>query len=226
VFARSDRPLVVLGIDPGLTRCGFAAIQAAPTGNRAKALTLGVMRTPATDPLPQRLAQLRADLTALMAEVEPDVVVVEHVFFQVNVRTAMSVGQASGLALAEAASRGCEVVQYTPNEVKQAITGYGAADKEQVQRMVQSRLGLTTLPKPADAADAAALALCYLAQAPMRRSIAKGSAGLRPVGAAPTAPAAKQLAEAIAAAASSRAHPAGKRATAAQNRLRILQGGN
>jgi crossover junction endodeoxyribonuclease RuvC len=230
VFARSDRPLVVLGIDPGLTRCGFAAIQAASSGNGAKALTLGVMRTPATDPLPQRLAQLRADLTALMADVEPDVVVVEHVFFQVNVRTAMSVGQASGLALAEAASRGCEVVQYTPNEVKQAITGWGAADKEQVQRMVQSRLGLTAPPKPADAADAAALALCYLAQAPMRRSIAtasaKGSAALRPVGAKSTAPAAKQLAEAIAAAASSRAHPSGAKATVAQNRLRILQGGN
>jgi crossover junction endodeoxyribonuclease RuvC len=84
----------------------------------------------------------------------------------------MSVGQASGLALAEAAAAGCEVVQYTPNQVKEAITGWGSADKVQVQRMVQARLGLTAPPRPADAADAAALALCHLAVAPMRRRVA------------------------------------------------------
>ena len=83
-------------------------------------------------------------------------VAVEQVFFQVNVRTAMSVGQASGLALAEAALAGCEVIQYTPNQVKDAVAGWGGADKAQVQKMVQARLGLSTLPKPADAADAAA----------------------------------------------------------------------
>ncbi len=91
-------------------------------------------------------------------------------FFQVNVRTAMSVGQASGLALAEAAIAGCEVVQYTPNQVKDAVAGWGGADKIQVQKMVQVRLGLTSLPKPADAADAAALALCHLAMSPHLRS--------------------------------------------------------
>jgi crossover junction endodeoxyribonuclease RuvC len=107
-------------------------------------------------------------------------VAVEQVFFQTNVRTAMSVGQASGVALAEAASRGCDVVQFTPNQVKDSVAGWGAAPKEQVQRMVQARLGLSAPPRPADAADAAALALCYLAAAPMRRRLAVGGAGVRP----------------------------------------------
>ena len=166
VFARSVAPLVVLGIDPGLTRCGYACLHAEGP-QRVKPVAMGVIRTAPTDPLPTRLAELRGELATLMAELVPDVVVVEHVFFQVNVRTAMSVGQASGLALAEAASRGCVVVQYTPNQVKQIVTGSGSADKAQVQKMVQARLGLTSIPKPPDAADAAALALCHLAMAPL-----------------------------------------------------------
>jgi crossover junction endodeoxyribonuclease RuvC len=163
----------VLGIDPGLTRCGYACLEVdGRRSSKAVAVAMGVIRTAPSDPLPTRLAELRGELAALMSEMQPQVVVVEHVFFQVNVRTAMSVGQASGLALAEAASRGCEVIQYTPNQVKQTITGWGAADKLQVARMVQVRLGLSALPKPADAADAAALALCYLAMAPMTSRIA------------------------------------------------------
>jgi crossover junction endodeoxyribonuclease RuvC len=156
----------VLGIDPGLSRCGYACVESRPGALRAVAL--GVLRTPAHLPLPRRLAELRDELARLLHELEPDVVAVEHVFFQVNVRTAMSVGQASGLALAEAAARGCEVVQYTPNQVKEAVTGWGGAGKEPVQRMVQLRLGLDRPPHPADAADAAALALCHLAVAPLR----------------------------------------------------------
>lgn len=132
---------------------------------------MGVIRTPPSDPLPQRLGALRTEFTDLIAEFEPDVVAVEQVFFQVNVRTAMSVGQASGLALAEAALAGCEVIQYTPNQVKDAVAGWGGAGKEQVQKMVQARLNLTTLPKPADAADAAAIALCHLAMSPIGRQI-------------------------------------------------------
>ena len=135
------------------------------------AVALGVVRTPAADPLPQRLAALRRELAALLAEYRPAAVAVEHVFFQVNVRTAMSVGQASGLALAEAAAAGCDVVQYTPSQVKDAVAGWGGAAKEQVQRMVQARLNLAERPRPPDAADAAALALCYLATAPLRRSV-------------------------------------------------------
>ncbi len=107
-----------------------------------------------------------------MDDFPPEVVAIEQVFFQVNVRTAMSVGQASGLVLAEAASRGIEVAQYTPNQVKLAVAGDGAAGKEQVQLMVQRLLGLTAPPRPADAADAAALGLCHLAFAPVRDRLA------------------------------------------------------
>lgn len=170
MFATPRVPHRVLGIDPGLTRCGYAVIEIAASGE-PRPVSLGVLRTPRTDPLPQRLAALRADLVALLHEFRPAVVAVEQVFFQVNVRTAMSVGQASGLALAEAAAFGCEVAQYTPNQVKSCVAGWGGADKAQVQKMVQVRLGLTAPPRPADAADAAALALCHLSAAPLQRSI-------------------------------------------------------
>jgi crossover junction endodeoxyribonuclease RuvC len=156
----------VLGIDPGLSRCGYGAVRATAKGPQAVAI--GVLRTDPSDPLPIRLAELQRELRALLIELEPDVVSVERVFFQVNVRTAMSVGQASGLAMAEAAGAGCEVAQYSPNEVKLAVTGDGAAGKAQVQTMVQRLLKLSAPPRPADAADAAALALCHLAHAPVR----------------------------------------------------------
>jgi crossover junction endodeoxyribonuclease RuvC len=154
----------VLGIDPGLTRCGYCVVDG--DGRRRRALALGVLTTPPSDPLPQRLADLQRDLRGLLEEFRPQVVAVERVLFQVNVRTAMSVGQASGIAMAEAANAGCEVVQYSPNQVKEAVAGHGAAGKEQVQLMVQTLLGLATAPHPADAADAAALALTHLAMAP------------------------------------------------------------
>ena len=166
----------VLGIDPGLTRCGYAVVDGRGPG-AAQAVTMGVIRTAASEELPYRLAALRADLVALIVEHEPDVVSVERVFFQTNVRTAMSVGQASGLALCEAAAAGCVVAQYTPNEVKNTVAGFGGASKQQVQKMVQARLKLTQLPKPADAADAAALALCHLAHAPMTRRVAAATGG-------------------------------------------------
>jgi crossover junction endodeoxyribonuclease RuvC len=166
----------VLGIDPGLTRCGYAVVDGRGPG-AATAVSLGVIRTPSADELPYRLSALRDELVSLIREFDPHVVAVERVFFQVNVRTAMSVGQASGLALCEAASAGCEVAQYTPNEVKDAVAGYGGADKAQVARMVQARLKLSQPPRPADAADAAALALCHLAVAPMRRRVASSAAG-------------------------------------------------
>jgi crossover junction endodeoxyribonuclease RuvC len=168
----------VLGIDPGLTRCGFAVLDSSGPG-RPTVVSMGVIRTPAETPLPQRLNQLRIELRDLIAEFAPHAVAVEQVFFQVNVRTAMSVGQASGLALAEAAAAGCDVVQYSPNQVKSVVTGWGGAGKEQVQKMVQSRLGLSVTPKPADAADAAALALCHLAMAPTKSRVAAAIAGAR-----------------------------------------------
>ena len=157
--------MFVVGIDPGLSRCGYAVVEARP-GQAHRAVALGVIRTPPADPVPLRLAELQRELRSLLDEYEPAAVAVERVLFQVNVRTAMSVGQASGIAMAEAAGRGCEVVEYSPNEVKQAVTGYGAATKQQVQIMVQTLLRLAKLPEPPDAADAAALALTHLAFVP------------------------------------------------------------
>jgi crossover junction endodeoxyribonuclease RuvC len=162
----------VLGLDPGLSRCGYAVLQSTP-GSPARAVAIGILTTPPSRPVPERLAELQRDLRALFDEHPPAVVAVERVLFQVNVRTAMAVGQASGLAMAEAAGRGCEVVQYSPNEVKQAVTGYGAATKAQVQLMVQTLLGLAAPPSPPDAADAAALALCHLAFEPTLRAVAR-----------------------------------------------------
>lgn len=161
----------MLGIDPGVSRCGYGC--AARDRAAYRAVAAGVITTPADQPLPERLATLSRELRVLITELRPDAVVVERVFFQTNVRTAMSVGQASGLALAAAADAGCEVVQYTANEVKQAVAGYGAASKEQVQRMVQSLLSLPERPRPADVADALALALCHLAVAPRLARIAE-----------------------------------------------------
>jgi crossover junction endodeoxyribonuclease RuvC len=154
----------VLGIDPGVSRCGYGAVRA--DKQRMTAVAAGVITTAADDPLPFRLALLQRELRGLIAELEPDAVVVERVFFQTNARTAMSVGQASGLALAAAAEAGCEVAQYTANEVKMAIVGYGGATKRQVQQMVQAQLGLDESPNPPDVADALALAMCHLTIAP------------------------------------------------------------
>jgi crossover junction endodeoxyribonuclease RuvC len=158
----SDRPLSdrpVLGIDPGLSRCGYGAVTR--RGAKFEAVAYGVLRTDPKAPLPGRLATLEADLEALVAEIGPGAVAVERVLFQVNARTAISVGQASGLALAVAARAGVAVVQYSPNEVKLAVTGDGAADKVAVQTMVTRLLDLPRAPQPPDAADALALALCH-----------------------------------------------------------------
>jgi len=142
-------------------------------GNSDVSLTsLGVLRTKPEDELPARLAEIAQEVDALLDQYQPTAVAVEHIFFQSNVRTAMSVGQVSGLVLSAAARRGIEVVQYSPNQVKLAITGWGGADKAQVQKMVKQRLKLNTIPKPADAADAAAIALCHIASSPLAMKIA------------------------------------------------------
>ena len=155
--------MFVLGIDPGLTRCGYGFVVG--VDGRERALAAGVITTEVADPIPRRLAVLRAELVALIAELKPDVVVVERVLFQTNARTAMAVGQASGVALLSAAEAGLDVVEYSSNEVKLAVAGYGAASKRQVQEMVASLLGLVEIPRPPDAADALALALCHHAYA-------------------------------------------------------------
>ncbi len=155
----------MLGVDPGLSRCGYAVVEAARRG-RGRAVALGVIRTSPADETPARLAELQAELRSLMDDYHPAVLSVERIFFQNNVRTAVGVAQASGLVLAEAAGRGVPVVQYTPSAVKSVVAGDGRADKTQIQAMVQLLLDLPAPPRPADAADAAALALCHLAHDP------------------------------------------------------------
>ena len=159
--------MFVLGIDPGLSRCGYGCVRS--SDGRTSAVAAGVITTPVDEPVPTRLATLRQELHSLVVELRPDVVVVERVFFQTNARTAMSVGQASGVAMLTAVEVGCDVVEYTSNEVKLAVTGYGGATKDQVQRMVARLLNLDAVPEPADAADALALALCHLSTAPWAR---------------------------------------------------------
>jgi len=165
--------MFVLGIDPGLSRCGYGVVEQA--GRRPRAVAAGVLRTEPDDPVPIRLAALRDDLRQLIAEHRPAVVAVERVLFQVNVRTAIPVAQAAGIAMVEGVAAGAEVAEYSPNQVKQAIAGDGAADKQQMERMVQTLLGIARPLRPVDAADAVALALCHLAHAPLRRRAAVGS---------------------------------------------------
>ena len=138
-----------------------------------RALACGVIRTDPALPLPDRLAALADELTALVAEYAPSAVSVERVLFQNNARTAISVGQASGLALVAAARAGVPVTQYSPNEVKLAVTGDGRADKLAVQTMITRLLGLREVPRPADAADALALACCHMWRAPLAAQVAR-----------------------------------------------------
>ncbi len=155
--------MFVLGIDPGLTRCGYGMVQR--TAKAPVCVSAGLLATATEESLPTRLATLSADLNELMDDLKPDVVVVERVFFQTNARTAMSVAQAAGLALVAAEQRNAEIVQYTANEVKATVTGDGAAVKSQTQQMVKQILGLETAPNPPDVADALALAICHLSRA-------------------------------------------------------------
>lgn len=152
--------LRVLGIDPGLTRCGVGIVDVRPD-RRAALVEVTVIRTPADMPLEQRLLAVGSGIEELLDEHRPAVVAIERVFAQHNLRTVMGVAQVSGVALHAAAKRGLSVALHTPSEVKAAITGYGSADKKQVQTMVARILGLAVVPKPADAADALAIAICH-----------------------------------------------------------------
>ncbi|WP_223690679.1 crossover junction endodeoxyribonuclease RuvC [Leifsonia poae] len=152
--------LRVLGIDPGLTRCGVGVVDVRPD-RRATLVAVTVIRTPPTMPLEQRLLAVGSGIEDLLDEHGPAVVAIERVFAQHNLHTVMGVAQVSGVALHAAAKRGLTVALHTPSEVKAAITGYGAADKKQVQAMVARILGLAEVPKPADAADALAIAICH-----------------------------------------------------------------
>ena len=190
--ASPGAPRLVLGIDPGVSRCGYGVVRR--DGSTFRAVAYGVIRTPPRDELPTRLATLLRELDALMLEFPPMAMAVERVLFQVNTRTAMSVGQASGLALALAGRAGVPVVHYSPNEVKLAVAGDGAAGKYEVQQMVTRLLQLADVPDPPDAADALALALCHQWAAPLHDRIADAAAD------APAAPAVSGYERAVAAA--------------------------
>jgi crossover junction endodeoxyribonuclease RuvC len=150
----------VLGVDPGLTRCGVGVVDVAPN-RTAKLVHVEVLRTPADMRLELRLLGIGRGLAALFDEYRPDAFAIEQVFAQQNVPSVMGVAQISGIALHLAAERGLPVGMHTPSEVKAAVTGYGNADKRQVTTMVTRLLGLTEAPKPADAADAIAIAVCH-----------------------------------------------------------------
>ena len=151
----------VLGIDPGLTRCGLGMVDGVP-GRPPFVLAVDVLRTPAEAPTGVRLAQLERTVEDWVDRYRPDAVAVERVFAQHNVATVMGTAQAAGIALLVAARHGIPAALHTPSEVKAAITGSGRAGKEQVGAMVARILQLTDVPKPADAADALALAICHV----------------------------------------------------------------
>jgi crossover junction endodeoxyribonuclease RuvC len=167
----------VLGVDPGLTRCGLGVVDGVP--GRAAMVAVGVVRTPADADLGRRLVQLEAEVEQWLDAHRPDAVAVERVFAQHNVRTVMGTAQAGAVAITCAARRGLPVALHTPSEVKAAVTGSGTAGKEQVATMVTRLLRLDAPPRPADAADALALALCHVWRGAQQQRIAAALAGAR-----------------------------------------------
>lgn len=167
--------MLVMGVDPGLTRCGLSLVEGS-SGRKVVALDVDVVRTPANHPLPQRLLAIAEVVEHWMDTHRPDVIAIERVFAQHNVSTVMGTAQAGGVIAVSAAKRGIEVHFHTPSEVKAAVTGNGRADKEQVTTMVTRILQLQSRPTPADAADALALAICHCWRAPMLARMAQAEA--------------------------------------------------
>ncbi len=160
----------VLGVDPGLTRCGLGVVEGA-AGRKLTPIAYDVARTPAGDDIALRLLALEREIEQWIRTHKPDVVAVERVFAQHNVRTVMGTAQAAAVAITSAARAGLPVVLHTPSEVKAAVTGNGRADKPQVTAMVTRLLGLDTAPKPADTADALALAICHVWRGGMQQRL-------------------------------------------------------
>lgn len=152
--------MLVLGIDPGTAITGYGLVKG--EGDDLTLVAYGAITTSSDWPLPERLQHIYRELTALVEDRQPTAVAVEELFFSKNVRTALSVGQARGVALLAAANAGLPIHEYTPLQVKQAIAGYGQATKDQVQQMVRMLLGLDSVPQPDDAADAIAVAICHI----------------------------------------------------------------
>jgi crossover junction endodeoxyribonuclease RuvC len=153
--------MLVIGIDPGTATTGYGLVQERPDGS-LEVVDFGAILTPAHTPLAERLLELHHQLNDILLLHRPESGAVEKLFFQKNVRTALNVGQARGVVLLALAEAGLPVAEYTPLEVKQAVVGYGGADKNQVQQMVRALLALEDIPRPDDAADALAIAICHL----------------------------------------------------------------
>jgi crossover junction endodeoxyribonuclease RuvC len=151
--------MLTLGIDPGTAIMGYGLVRS--DGRTLQAVDYGVLTTAKDEPAAERLRRLYLGLGEIVARHEPDAVAVEELFFNTNVRTAIAVGQARGIALLAAAQAGVRVFEYTPLQVKGAVVGYGKASKEQVQSMTTTLLGLRAIPRPDDAADALAVAICH-----------------------------------------------------------------
>jgi len=169
----------VLGVDPGLTRCGFGVIDGDP-GRRLAMVATGVVGTSAADEIGTRLLALEQQVERWLTDYRPDAVAVERVFSQHNVRTVMGTAQAGAVAIVCAARRGLPVALHTPSEVKAAVTGNGRADKAQVTHMVTRLLALADPPRPADSADALALAICHLWRGAAQRRLALLTGGPAP----------------------------------------------
>jgi crossover junction endodeoxyribonuclease RuvC len=161
----------VFGIDPGSERTGFGCVET--DGSRHRIVTCGAIATPNLALFPDKLLLIHRRLAELLAECRPDAVAIENVFHAANVRSALKLGHARGVAMLAAVQAGVAVVEYTPAEIKRAVVGYGRAEKPQVQHMVKLLLGLPAVPSPHDAADALAVAICHVhSQAPARAAAA------------------------------------------------------
>ena len=154
----------IFGIDPGSERTGYGCLET--DGGVTRLVTCGAVSALAGDAFPQRLARIHRELSALLISCGPDCVAIESLFHAVNVRSALKLGHARGVAMLAAVEAGCPVVEYTPAEIKRAVVGYGRAEKHQVQQMIKLLLGLDQPPSPHDAADALAVAICHLHSVP------------------------------------------------------------
>ena len=150
----------IFGIDPGSERTGYGCVET--DGRRHQLIACGAITVAVGDPFPLRLARIQRELTTLLAAHQPQCVAVESLFHAVNARSALKLGHARGVAILAAVEAGCDVVEYTPAEIKRAVVGYGRAEKHQVQQMIKLLLGLAKAPSPHDAADALAVAICHL----------------------------------------------------------------
>ncbi len=175
----------IFGIDPGADRTGYGCVET--DGSRHRIVTCGAIAAPASASFPNKLLQIHERLAALLRECRPDAVAIENLFFAANVKSALKLGHARGVAVLAAVEAGVALVEYTPAEIKRAVVGYGRAEKPQVQQMVKLMLGLPAIPTPHDAADALAVAICHAHAAKENLPVAHGATSWRTYRAGPPA---------------------------------------